>query len=158
MRLPILTGALLSALLGASPAAAETCMCAGPPDAVEAMEAREAMDAAGAPHAEGVLEAADADQGEDALSRPLEDISSFAFDPAPLPERVPWCDGDEDPRCAPGQSESQGPRLSSPPPATFAGRADDEATPRAPRVLRHPHVGEGPATGVRRSLERPPRG
>jgi hypothetical protein len=162
----LLAGATAMALLGpTSPVAADPCVClAGDEPAVGDLGA-EAPALPLSPFAAYELDApaSEPTMGDDALSRPIEELSSpplfmmLADDQEPSPEQVLWCEGSDDPRCTPGTSTPATPEVTSPPPA--AVRSMDAEPGARPTTLR-PFDPEGlrAARGTRRSIERPPRG
>lgn len=152
------------ALLGStSSASAEPCVClAGAQPAEGDLGAAAALPLS--PFAYDLdAPASEPTMGADALSRPVEELSSpplfrvLADGQEPSPEQVLWCEGSDDPRCTPGTSTPVSPEVSSPPPASAASATG--AAGRAPTILR-PFDAEGlrAACGTRRSIERPPRG
>ncbi len=99
-------------------------------------------------------------EGVDAISRPVEDITSarpnLQDEVPPTPdEPLLWCDGSDDPRCQ-RDGESEVPELRVPAAACAnASDRDDEVLPRCT------HARDGRRTGPRGvspRLERPPRG
>ncbi len=142
MRFSLASCALLATLLTPlSAQAAEACSCLGPNGSFGV------SDPSMAPG-----ETAD---GE-ALSRPLDEISSLAPAPAAPIENVLWCEGSDDPRCAPQQGHPDAPRLSVPGPAlgwTNASLRDSID----PALHRTPYGGAGPSDGVSDGVDRPPR-
>ncbi|MBX3248901.1 MAG: hypothetical protein KF901_17120 [Myxococcales bacterium] len=89
----------------------------------------------------------------DALSRPIEDITSRMPDP---PERVLWCDGGDDPRCAPGNPAPPSASVATTPPAALT-QAQAARSGRPSESTRSARVGLSHARGVRFGLVRPPR-
>lgn len=170
----LLTGAAALALLGpAATAAAEPCVClTGTPAEGPVLEASfPYLDLAdGSALADAPL-LADAPasvptEGEDALSRPVEELispplfiwveePSLGGAPAPV-QKVLWCEGSDDPRCSPAHGDPVTPEIVSPPPAAPASVT---SAPRPRGLHADPFVREGldGARGVRRALERPPR-
>lgn len=151
MRFSVASCALLATLLlpvGAR--AAEACSCLGPDGTFGVSAPSDAVDPAGADVADGV----DAD-GE-TLSRPLDEISSLAPAPPAPVENVLWCEGSDDPRCAPQQGQPDAPRVSVPGPAL--PRAEDAHRDTIdPALHRTPATGAGPSAGVYAEVDRPPR-
>lgn len=154
------------ALLGStSSAAADPCVClAGAEPAAGDVHA-EAPALPLSPFAvfDADAPASEPTMGDDALSRPVEELSSpplfvvLSDDQEPSPEQVLWCEGSNDPRCSPGTGTPIVPEVSSPPPAAVASTTAE--TESQPAILR-PFDPEGlrAARGTRRSIERPPRG
>lgn len=158
-----LAGAAMALLGSASPAAADPCVClAGAEPAVGDVHVT-APALPASPFAIADAPASEPTMGDDALSRPIEELSSpplfmmLADDQEPSPEQVLWCEGSNDPRCSPGTGTPVAPEVSSPPPAAAAstGSEPDRVATSLP-----PFDPEGlrAARGTRRSIERPPRG
>lgn len=161
----LLAGATAMALLGpTSSADADPCVCLA---GVEPATGDLGAEAPALPLSPFVAYDVDAPaseptMGADALSRPVEELSSVplfvvvATGQKPSPEQVLWCEGSNDPRCSPGTGTPIAPEVSSPPPAAVA--STDVARDPAPIQLR-PFDPEGlrAARGARRSIERPPR-
>ena len=120
----------------------EPCACLGPDGAF------------GAATASAPGSAARAEQ--DAVSRPIDEIASLAQTPLAPVEHVLWCEGSDDPRCAPQQGQPDAPRVSVPGPALASVTW---ATPPSidPALHRTPSVGAGPSAGVSVRVDRPPR-
>ena len=153
----LLVGATAMALFGpTASAAADSCVCLGAdgaqPLALGAVTVAPSLD--DAPVSEPTL-------GEDALSRPVDELSSaptlvvLGADAAPSPEPLLWCEGSNDPRCERGTGTPIGPELSSPPPAATP-IAEIAVRPRAGTDFPFVHEGLGAARGARRPIDRPP--
>lgn len=141
MRLSLASCALLATLFAPlSARAAQACACLGPDGSFGV----------------GTADPATPTADEEALSRPLEDITSLAPAPPPPLENVLWCEGNDGPRCAPQQGRPDTPPPTVPGPAL----AWTEAPPRDtmdPARPCTPSVGAGPSAGVSDRVDRPPR-
>ncbi len=161
----LLAGATAMALLGpTSSADADPCVClAGDEPAATDLGA----EAPALPLSPFVAYDVDAPaseptMGADALSRPVEELSSpplfvvVGTDQAPSPEQVLWCEGSNDPRCTPGTGTPIAPEVSSPPPAAVASLGVERDSLRS-RLRPFEPEGLRASRGTRRSIERPPR-
>lgn len=101
----------------------------------------------------------EATPGDEAVSQPVDVISSqeVVAVEAEEPEKVLWCEGSDDPRCAPIEGNTSAPELTMPSP----GELVRAAAPRAsmfPTSRRTANTGLAASVGARSDLERPPQG
>ncbi|MEM9070283.1 MAG: hypothetical protein AAGE52_17380 [Myxococcota bacterium] len=135
MRSSLLGCVLLACLTPTGALAADACTCLGP---------------------DGVVDISLPTEGDEAQSRPIDEIASFVPPPpeAPAPS-VLWCEGSDDPRCIPQQSQPDAPRLSVPGPGAALADADADNV-MTPAERRTPHWGQRPLAGIQTRVERPP--
>ena len=145
MRLPAITAlSLIGALSGSSLASADACTCMDP--SWEDLQQD-------APISEATM-------GDDAVSQPVDVISSHEVVVAATPEapeKVLWCESSDDPRCFPIQGNTPVPELTMPSPGNLVRPAAPhfDASPTSRRTA---NGGLAASVGARSELERPPQG
>ncbi len=99
----------------------------------------------------------EATMGEEAVSQPLDVISSqeVVVVPPPEPEKVLWCENSDDPRCAPIQGNTPTAELTMPSPGELVS-APAPRTTLSPTSRQTANLGLAASVGAQFTLERPP--